>query len=138
MTDPHDASDPQHIPYSAPVVTELPDATDSPPPASPLAPTAADLPLTSTEPVPSSPLVRLGGLLGIAGTLTGLILLVVGCAGYSKAMAAGPIVAGVGGLGLLIVLIGAFTQHRRLGEDTHVLQALFACLLSIIGGVLET
>ena len=113
------------------------DATDSPPATSPLAPTAADLPLTSSEPVPSSPLVRLGGLLGIAGTLAGLIVLVVGCAGYSKAMAVGPIVAGVGAVGLLIVLIGAFTQHRRIGEDTHVLQALFACLLSIIGGVLE-
>ena len=134
MTDPRDASNPQHIPYNAPAVSDPPDATAT----RPVAPTAADVPLSSIEPVPSSPLVRLGGLLGIAGTLAGLIILLVGCAGYSKAMAVGPIVAGVGALGLLIVLVGAFTQHRRVGEDTHVLQALFACLLSIIGGVLET
>jgi hypothetical protein len=119
-------------------MTDPRNATDSPPATPAAAPTAADLPLTSSEPVPSSPLVRLGGLLGIAGTLAGLIILVVGCAGYSKAMAVGPIVAGVGALGLVVVLIGAFTQRRRIGEDTHVLQALFACLLSLIGGVLET
>jgi len=118
-------------------MTDPRDATDSPPATPTATPTAADVPLTSSEPVPSSPLVRLGGLFGIAGTLVGLIVLVVGCAGYSKAMAIGPIVAGFGAVGLLIVLIGAFTQRRRIGEDTHVLQALFACLLSIIGGVLE-
>ena len=41
-----------------------------------------------------------------------------------------------GALGLLVVLLGAFTQKRRIGEDTHVLQGLFACLLSLIGGLL--
>ena len=112
------------------------DATDSPS-IKPATPTAADVPLTSTEPTPSSPLVRAGGLLGIVGTMLGLVVLVIGCAGYAKAMAAGVVVAGFGVLGLLVVLIGALTQRRRIGEDTHVLQALFACVLSILGGVLE-
>jgi hypothetical protein len=44
---------------------------------------------------------------------------------------------GVGALGLVLVLGGALLNSRRIGEDTHVLQAVFACLMSIIGGVLE-
>ena len=86
---------------------------------------------------PSSPFVRFGGLLGIVGCVLGLGILFVGCAGYNVALKAAPGAIGLGALGILITLLGAFFQHRRIGEDTHVLQALFACLLSVIGGVLE-
>jgi hypothetical protein len=105
--------------------------------ATPAFPTAADLPLISPVKVPSSPLVRFGGLLGIVGCVLGLGILFVGCAGYSIALRAAPGAIGLGALGIVITLLGAFFQHRRIGEDTHVLQALFACLLSVIGGVLE-
>jgi hypothetical protein len=118
-------------------MTDSRDSVPTPTPTGPASPTAADLPLTSTDPVASSPLVRLGGVLGIAGVALGFTTLVVGCAGYSKAMAAGVVVAGFGALGLLIVLIGAFTQHKRISEDTHVLQGLFTCVLAIAGGLLE-
>lgn len=103
----------------------------------PAFPTAADLPLISPVKAPSSPLVRTGGFLGIVGCLLGLGILLVGCAGYSAALKAAPVAIGLGALGILVTLIGAFFQHRRIGEDTHVLQALFACLLAVIGGVLE-
>ena len=100
-------------------------------------PTAADLPLISPVKAPSSPFVRFGGLLGIVGCVLGLVILFVGCAGYNVALMAAPGAIGLGALGILITLLGALFQHRRIGEDTHVLQALFACLLSVIGGVLE-
>jgi hypothetical protein len=109
---------------------------DAPPvPAS--EPTVTDLPLVSAVKVPSSPLVRFGGLLGILGCILGLGVLFVGCAGYNIALKASPACIALGAVGIVITLMGALFQHRRLGEDTHVLQALFACLLSVIGGVLE-
>ena len=52
-------------------------------------------------------------------------------------MAASGVPVGLGAVGLLIVLIGALLQRRRIGEDTHVLQALFACIMSTVGGLLE-
>jgi hypothetical protein len=67
----------------------------------------------------------------------GLLILFIGCAGYGVALKAAPGVIGLGALGIVITLLGAFFQHRRIGEDTHVLQAMFACLLSVIGGLLE-
>ena len=100
-------------------------------------PTVADMPLISPVKAPSSPLVRVGGLFGIVGCVLGLGILLIGCAGFSAALKAAPVAIGFGTLGILVTLIGALFQHRRIGEDTHVLQALFACLLSVIGGVLE-
>jgi hypothetical protein len=111
----------------------------SPPPAvapSLSSPTAADLPLISPVLAPSSPLVRVGGLFGIAGCALGLILFLVGCAGYANSLKLSYGSAGLGALGLLVTLAGALFQKRRIGEDTHVLQALFACLMSLVGGVL--
>jgi hypothetical protein len=103
----------------------------------PAAPTAADLPLISPVQVPSSPLVRFGGFLGIAGIAIGLIVLLVGCAGYAGALALSPVPVVAGGLGLVLALGGALAQHRRIAEDTHVMQALFATLMSLAGGLLE-
>lgn len=101
------------------------------------APTAADLPLTSPVDSPSSPLVRLGGALGIAGIAVGLVLLLVGCAGFPKALVLSYVPAVAGALGLVLALIGAVADHRTLGEDTHILQALFASLMSLAGGLFE-
>ena len=116
-------------------------------------PTAADLPLLSSAPTPSSPLVRFGGLLGIVGSAVGLIVLVAACAGmervlpasmtpgrldrYNHVMALSAVCVALGVFGLLVALLGAFTQRRRIAEDTHVMQAAFACLMSVIGGLLE-
>jgi hypothetical protein len=95
------------------------------------------VPVLSDERVRSSVLVKFGGFLGIAGCTLGLILLIVGCAGFGKALSWSMGCIGAGALGLLITLAGAFFERRKLGEETHVLQALFACFLSILGGVLE-
>lgn len=101
------------------------------------APTAADVPLISPVDTPSSPLVRFGGLLGIAGVVIACLVLVIGCAGFTKALAASYASIGLGGLGLVLALAGSLAHHRRLGEDTHVLQALFACVLALASGLFE-
>lgn len=101
------------------------------------APTAADLPLADPGPISSSSLVRIGGLLGILGSVIGLIALVIACAGYGRALAVSPGPVVLGALGVLVALLGAFTQRRRIAEDTHVMQAVFAGLISVIGGLLE-
>lgn len=139
-----------------PAMSDAPDAARPPaahaiPTAAPIAsPTAGDLPLVSTDPTPSSPLVRFGGMLGIAGSTIGLIVLVAACAGadrvlpaswvperYNHLLALSVIPTALGVLGLLIALVGAVTQRTRIGEDTHVMQAAFAGLISLIGGLLE-
>jgi hypothetical protein len=38
--------------------------------------------------------------------------------------------------GLVISVLGAVVQKRQIGEDTHVLHALFANVAGLIGGVL--
>jgi hypothetical protein len=100
-------------------------------------PTVGDIPLLSPHAAPSSPLVRLAGFLGIAGSALGICALLAGCAGFGGALAVSPVLVGLGALGLLLTLIGALTQHRQIGEDTHVLQAVFICAMCLIGGVLE-
>jgi hypothetical protein len=99
--------------------------------------TAADVPVISPVSSPSSPLVRVGGLLGIVGCLLGLIILIVGCAGYNRGLALSVGAVGLGGLGLVVALVGGLIHHRRIGQDTHILQALFACLMSVVGGLIE-
>lgn len=84
-----------------------------------------------------SPLVRLGGGLGIAGTLVGLAIMLAMCAGFGAASVLSLIPIGLGAVGLVIALIGSWTQKDRIAEDTHVLQALFVNAISIVGGVLE-
>ena len=127
-----------------------PAATPSVAPTAAAAYTAADLPLVSATPTPSSPLVRLGGLLGIVGSIIGLVALVAACAGadrvlpgswfperYNHVMALGAVSVVLGALGLVVALLGAFTQRARIAEDTHVMQAAFAGLISVLGGLLE-
>lgn len=101
------------------------------------APTAADLPLVSAVSTPSSPLVRFGGLLGIVGSAVGLVALVTACAGFHRILVAAWAPVVLGAAGVVVALVGAFTQRRRISEDTHVMQAVFAGLISLIGGLLE-
>ena len=100
-------------------------------------PTAGDLPLISPVESPSSPLVRIGGALGIAGVVVGLVVLLAGCAGFGGVLVLSYVPVAFGGLGLVLALVGALAHRHRIGEDTHVLQALFATVLSIAGGMLE-
>jgi hypothetical protein len=84
----------------------------------------------------TSPILQLGGLLGLGGTLAGLVILLAGCGG-ARWFAASVFVAGAGAVGFLLSLLGALAQRRRITEETHVLIAFFANFLAIAGGLLE-
>jgi hypothetical protein len=105
-----------------------------------LAPVPADpspplSPLEETAPLTSA-VLRLGGLIGLIATLAGFAVLLAGCGG-ARWYALAPFIAAAGAAGLLISLVGATVQRRRIGEDTHVLIAFFANILAIAGGLLE-
>lgn len=80
-------------------------------------------------------MLRLGGGLGIAACIIGLLIMVAACAGMSKAMAMSFIPLGLGGLGFVLAVVGANVEKHRIEEDTHVLLALFATCMGIIGGL---
>jgi hypothetical protein len=90
-----------------------------------------------TDVGPSSPVLKIGGGLGIAAALLGLAVFIAGCAGFPKALYLGVVVTVLAAAGLVTALVGAWTQKHLIAEDTHVLQALFACSIGLIGGVLE-
>ena len=86
---------------------------------------------------PASPMLRLGGSLGIAACAVGLLVLVAACAGFGKAVVLSIIPVGLSIPGLVLSIVGAIKDKDALAEDTHVLQALFANLAGLIGGLLE-
>jgi hypothetical protein len=81
-------------------------------------------------------LLRLGGSLGIAGCVIGLAILVGACAGLRAALVMSFIPLLLGLVGFVLALVGANTEKQKYGaEDTHVLAALFAACMAVIGGV---
>ena len=83
-----------------------------------------------------SPLVRIGGGLGVAGTVVGMLLFLAACHGLGAALYMGVVVAGLGLVGLALTLVGAITQKDMISEDTHVLAAMFTSALALFGGLL--
>jgi hypothetical protein len=84
----------------------------------------------------ASPLLRLAGLIGLVACLSGFAVLLAGCAGL-RWFALAPYIVVAGAAGLLLALLAAAVQRRRITEETHLLLALFANVISIIGGLLE-
>jgi hypothetical protein len=81
-------------------------------------------------------LLRLGGSLGIAGCVIGLAILVSSCGGLRAALAMSFIPLLLGLAGFVLTLVGANTEKKKYeAEDTHVLAALFATCMSVIGGL---
>jgi hypothetical protein len=84
-----------------------------------------------------SGLLRLGGGLGIAACAVGLAVMVAACAGLNMALALSLVPVGLSAVGLVISVVGAISQKRLITEDTHVLHALFANFVGLVGGLLE-
>ena len=81
-------------------------------------------------------LLRLGGSLGIAGCVMGLAILVSACGGLRAALAMSFIPLLLGLAGFVLSVVGGNTEkHKYMPEDTHVLGALFADCMAVIGGL---
>ncbi len=78
-------------------------------------------------------MVRVAGGLGLAAVIIGLAIFLASCAGIEAALQLSflPIVLGVPGI--ILSILGAVMQDNP--EDTHVLGALFPCVLGLIGGL---
>jgi hypothetical protein len=84
-----------------------------------------------------SSLLRLGGGLGIAACVVGLIVFVAACAGLGKVVVLSLIPVGLSIPGLIVSIVAAVKDKPLITEDTHVLQALFANGVGLLGGLLE-
>ena len=97
----------------------------------------SEYPILSTENPPGSGLLRLGGALGIAACSVGLVILIGACAGLNKIVVLSIIPVALSAPGLVVSIWGAVFQKRLVTEDTHVLHALFANVVGLLGGLLE-
>lgn len=83
-------------------------------------------------------LLRSGGALGVAACAAGILIMLAACGGSTAALWGSFVPVLLGGIGFLITILGAVLEKRKYAdEDTHVLAALFACTMGIIGGVVE-
>jgi|SRR3954447_9767707 len=85
----------------------------------------------------SSGMLRLGGSLGIAACAVGLAIMVAACAGFGKVVVMSLIPVALSIPGLVISIVGAVFQKKQITEDTHVMHALFANTVGLLGGLLE-
>ncbi len=83
----------------------------------------------------SGSMVRVAGGLGLAACVVGLAIFLAGCAGYEGALSLSAIPLVLGLPGVVLSILGAVFQENP--EDTHVMGALFPCILGVIGGVVE-
>jgi hypothetical protein len=86
---------------------------------------------------PSAARVRLGGALGIAGSIIGLLIFVVACAGFDGAFLFSMLPVAMGAVGLIIAFTAALQQKSLVIEDTHVTASFFVNFIAIVGGLLE-
>jgi hypothetical protein len=67
----------------------------------------------------------------------GLLVFVTACAGLNKVIVLSLIPVGLSVPGLIVTIVGAVKDKSLISEDTHVLQALFANIAGLLGGLLE-
>ena len=84
-----------------------------------------------------SGMLRLGGALGIAACAVGLAVMVAACAGLNVVLVLSLVPVALSLPGLIISIVGAVSQKRLITEDTHVMHALFANTMGLLGGLLE-
>ena len=82
------------------------------------------------------PLAKIGGSLGIAGSIICIAVFVLGCFGFSAAFSLSLIPLILGIPGLLITIVGGFQKHTGV-EDTHVVASYLINIAVISGALLE-
>lgn len=79
---------------------------------------------------------KIGGALGIAGTIIGIAIFVAGCFGFGASFMLSPIPLALGVIGLVLTIIGGFQRHAGV-EDTHIVASYLINIAVIAGGLLE-
>lgn len=82
-------------------------------------------------------IAKVGGALGVAGTMIGFAIFVAACAGYGAAFALSPIPLILGSVGLILTLIGGFFSEDIGMDDAQVLACYVVNIAVIAGALLE-
>ena len=84
----------------------------------------------------ATPLAHLGGGLGIAACLIGLLIFFVACAGFGAVFMLSILPVILGAIGFVLSIIGPIIQKHAHVEDSAVFAAIFLNILGIVGGLL--
>ena len=80
---------------------------------------------------------KVGGALGVAGTMIGFAIFVAACAGYGAAFALSPIPLILGSVGLILTLYGGFFSKDIAMDDPQVVACYLINIAVIAGALLE-
>ncbi len=80
-------------------------------------------------------LAKIGGALGVAGAIIGMLIFVVGCFGFSAAFYLSPIPLVLGIPGLALTIIGGFQKNPGI-EDTGIIAGYLTNIAVISGALL--
>jgi hypothetical protein len=80
-------------------------------------------------------LIQVGGGMGIAGGILGLLIFFAACFGFEAAFMFSPIPLLLGGAGIILSIAGGVRKHPGI-EDTSVLAAMMINLVVVVGGLL--
>jgi hypothetical protein len=80
-------------------------------------------------------MIQVGGGMGIAGGILGLLIFFAACFGFEAAFMFSPIVILLGTVGILLTIVGGVRKHPGV-EDTSVLAALMINFVVIVGALL--
>ncbi len=81
--------------------------------------------------------MQVGGGLGIAACVIGLLIFFAACMGFGAAFNLSLVPFAFGAIGLVLSVLGPLVQKRIAIEDTHVLAAIFVSIFGLLGGLLE-
>ncbi len=99
---------------------------------------ATEIPAPLIEtPEHRSTLLRMGGTIGFAAATIGILLFLIGCAGYGAAFRLSMIPVGLGAFGLVLSLVAGLTARNRLSDGTQVLAGVFTGVLGLLSGLCE-
>jgi hypothetical protein len=84
-----------------------------------------------------SSLTKIGGALGVAGTMIGFAIFLFACAGFGAAFSLSLIPLILGVVGFVLTLVGGFTADDIGLEDPQVVACYAVNVIVIAGGFLE-
>jgi hypothetical protein len=84
----------------------------------------------------SNSITKIGGALGVAASMIGFAIFMVGCAGFGAVFpfAILPFVLAV--IGLILTIAGGLANRTAGMEDTHVVASYFLNIASVLGALL--
>lgn len=79
--------------------------------------------------------MQIGGGMGIAGGILGLLIFFAACFGFEAAFMFSPIALLLGSVGIILTIVGGVRKHPGI-EDTGILAAMMVNFVVIVGGLL--